>query len=274
MAAKKRTPRKPLVETALAPIAAEFGKESTGIGKKFAKGARNIADAAVDATKFVRAALFPLRVLIYGANKVEKRLILLVSEKLQTIPPDQRCVPPNAVLGPIVESARLRMDEPDFADMFANLLATAMDRRTAIDAHPAFARILGEMVSDEAKILRHLDIVGHEALVDLESGAADGSASRTGLENLSMVAIDAGATILGAAPVLIANLVRLGLVTAPIDEQLADESRYVRLEQSPPLDVLRKYIVARGRRPIFRRRLIRPTPFGEAFLRACLPSQR
>lgn len=274
MAAKKRTPRKPFVETALAPIAAEFGVESAGIGKKLAKGARNIADAAVDTTKFVRAALFPLRVLVYGAQKVEKHLIRLVSEKLQTVPPDQRCVPPNAVLGPIVESARLRMDEPDFADMFANLLATAMDQRTATDAHPSFAKILGEIVSDEAKILRHLHKVGYEALVDLESGAVDGSESRPGLENLSMVAIDASATVLGAAPVLIANLVRLGLVTAPIDEELADESRYLRLEQSPPLVALKNYIVASGRRPICRRRLIRLAPLGEAFLRACLPAQR
>jgi hypothetical protein len=94
------------------------------------------------------------------------------------------------------------------------------------------------------------------------------------MENLSLVAIDAGASVLGAAPIFLANLTRLGLASMPPDAEIADEARYVRLETSTPLMALENYIRGRGRQPVILRGLIQLTPLGKAFLRACLPSQR
>lgn len=55
---------------------------------------------------------------------------------------------------PALESRRYADEVPELQEMYVNFLGTAMDRETAMRAHPAFAEIIRQMTPDEARIVR------------------------------------------------------------------------------------------------------------------------
>jgi hypothetical protein len=67
-------------------------------------------------------------------------------------------VPPAQVTAGVIRGIQAAGPEPDstLRDLFAGLLATAMDRERTGQAHPAFAEMLSQLSTDEARILVHL----------------------------------------------------------------------------------------------------------------------
>jgi abortive infection alpha-like protein len=104
--------------------------------------------------KAVHIALTPIWLMDWGYKKAGDYLNSILPEKLKDIPPERIVTPNPAVIGPAVDALRfaVNMDEPDLREMYANLIATSMDKETARNAHPAFAEIIRQMVADEAKI--------------------------------------------------------------------------------------------------------------------------
>ncbi|MFL5495446.1 MAG: Abi-alpha family protein, partial [Gemmatimonadales bacterium] len=45
-------------------------------------------------------------------------------------------------------------DEPELKDLYLALLASSMDARTAVMAHPAFSEGVRQLTSEEARLLR------------------------------------------------------------------------------------------------------------------------
>src|SRR5207249_1471573 len=62
-----------------------------------------------------------------------------------------------SIAAPAVEAARFKSEEPDLQEMFANLLATAIDQRVRGRALPAFIEVLKQLTSDEAKLLKKIE---------------------------------------------------------------------------------------------------------------------
>jgi hypothetical protein len=268
---KKAVAAKPaLIDLALRPVAVEFGQNSKGLGKKLAKAAGTTADIVNGLLTMTRRA--PSTV-TSGGRAFGRKFKQLFSKKLETVPIDRRIRPLDAIAVPTLQSLVLRIDEPDIADMFANLLCASIDKETAGHVHPAFVRILSEMVSDEAKILRHLKIAGAEPVIDVLSMDPGTESVGARLEGLSLMSIRAGANNLAALPVHTSNLIRLGLAIVPVDEVFEDAA-YLELEKSDPICALVEHVLSNGRIPKLVRKGIRLTEFGRAFLRVCLPDEK
>ena len=135
------------------------------------------------------------------------------------------------------------------------------------EAHPAYARILGEMAPDEARILRLLVIEGPQPAVDVRTAGPIGILKDDLVApGLNMIAMESGVRHPDRVKRYLNNLYRLGLIWFS-REQLEDQSRYQVLEAQP--DVTDAMDEARRSRTV--RRSIHLTPFGIDFCNTCLP---
>jgi len=148
----------------------------------------------------------------------------------------------------------------------AELLERSRDVWDGSAAHPAFARILGELAPDEARMLLLLLQKGPQPSVDVRTGGPLGFVSSELLaRNLTMIGPQAGVRYIDQVPAYINNLFRLGLIWFS-PNPLRDPLEYQVLEAQP--DVLDILHGARFSRPV--RRSVHLTPFGDDFCRRCL----
>lgn len=100
----------------------------------------------------------------FSLGKLQKKL----NEKLLNISPDKVVSPPIHIAAPILEKSRFTADCEELHNMFALLLATAMDYDTQSLAHPAFIRVIEELSPLEAKILSNENFdKGYNAMASL-----------------------------------------------------------------------------------------------------------
>ncbi len=128
----------PIYEDAIQPVAKEAGKTLQTIGKA------------------VNAAFLPIRGLVWGAGKFEDFVKSKVEKKLENTPIDNICSPNLSVAGPAFESLKYVGHEEALREMYANLIANAMDTSTKDDAHPSFVEIIKQLSSQEARLLLFL----------------------------------------------------------------------------------------------------------------------
>ena len=75
---------------------------------------------------------------------------------MDAIPVEHRQRPPLRISSSVVEESVKCMQEDDLQTLFAKLLATASDDRHAGEAHPGFAKAIGQLTSMDAKLLKLL----------------------------------------------------------------------------------------------------------------------
>jgi hypothetical protein len=135
------------------------------------------------------------------------------------------------------------------------------------EAHPAYARILGELAPDEARILRLLVLEGPQPAVDVRTSGPIGLLKDDLLApGLNMIGMESGLRHPARVQRYLNNLYRLGLIWFS-REQLSDQARYQVLEAQP--DVAEAMEASRRSRTV--RRSIHLTPFGADFCNTCLP---
>ena len=134
------------------------------------------------------------------------------------------------------------------------------------EEHPAYARILGDLAPDEARVLMLLLRSGPQPSVDVRTGGPVGRVhSQLIAPGLTMIGARAGCRYVERVPAYLNNLHRLGLVWFS-REQLTDPMEYQVLEAQP--DVLAALHAQRFSKVV--RRSIHLTPFGDDFCRAVL----
>jgi abortive infection alpha-like protein len=173
----------------------------------------------------------------------------------QLMPPDES---PSSN-GKVAEAVALRIKG-------ALLLRAAADVDAEDDAHPAYARILTELVPDEGRILRLLATDGPQPSVDVRATNLIGISSDLVAAGLNMVGAAAGVSHADRVPAYLNNLERLGLVWFS-REPLEAPGAYQLLEAQP--DVLAA--IQRAPRARTTQRSIVLTPFGRDFCDVCLP---
>jgi hypothetical protein len=135
------------------------------------------------------------------------------------------------------------------------------------DAHPAYARMLGELAPDEARILRLLVIEGPQPSVDVRTSGPIGMLKdELVAPGLNIIGMEAGVRHPVRVKRYLDNLYRLGLIWFS-REEIGDQARYQVLEAQPEVTEA----MAEVRRSRTVRRSIHLTPFGEDFCATCLP---
>ncbi|MBF6178389.1 Uncharacterised protein [Nocardia otitidiscaviarum] len=145
----------------------------------------------------------------------------------------------------------------------AELLRQSADLHGAEESHPAYARILGELAPDEARIVRFLYLDGPQPAMDIRVSRTAGT--RGGWFNL--LGEDAGLRYPNRTDEYLTNLRRLGLIDLG-REPLGNPNRYQLLEALPEARKLLKR-TGFGTKVLYR--TIELTSFGGGFVRTCLP---
>lgn len=118
--------------------------------QELGKGIKTIGEA-------INAALFPIRGVVWSYEQIEKLIKKKLAEKLKGIDPEQIQQPPINVAGPALEALRFVGDEPSLQEMFANLLASSMDKGANRKVHPAFVEIIKQLSPIEAQLLMYVN---------------------------------------------------------------------------------------------------------------------
>lgn len=149
--------------------------------------------------------------------------------------------------------------------------AELLRRSAALDdfdeGHPAYARILADLVPDEARMLRFLYLNGPQPTLDIRTGRPFGIGSALIGGGLNMVAEHAGLRYVDRAGRYLTNLNRLGLIEFSPDP-VDDPGRYQLVEAQPKVTAV---LSEAGWAPKIIHRSIRLTDFGQDFCATCFP---
>lgn len=178
----------------------------------------------------------------------------------QPVPPKQRPAPDEATDVPGAPPPP-QSRKPTLRERGDELLRRSADVREDEDVHPAYERILDELLPDEARVLRLLCSTGPQPAVDVRAGALPLTATTELVApGLTMIGAEAGCRRPERIPVYLNNLYRLGLVWFS-REAIGDQARYQVLEAQPEVAAALR---AKSRARTVRRS-IALTPFGEDF---------
>jgi hypothetical protein len=130
--------------------------------------------------------------------------------------------------------------------------------------HPAFSRMLDELVPDEARILRFMALAGPQPVIDVRTKTPLGVGSELIAGGINLVAEMAGSTYPDRNQQYLANLTRLGMI-AFSEEQVEDPRRYSFIEAQP----VAAAAMARAKRAHTVYRSIGITQFGQQFCEVC-----
>jgi hypothetical protein len=218
----------------------------------------------------VHDALAPLRGLLWGWEQIEEQFIPALIERLGRVPKERIVTPPLPVAGLALEAMRFTGAEPSLRDLYAKLLATAMDRETAERAHPAFADIIRQLTPDEAKILSILSVLAMRPVISIYAFVGDGGAREEVLRHFSLLGMDGGCKYGHLVPQYLDNLCRLGLTVIPPMMRYPDLAVYEPLESHPEVMSVMAKIAADGKALLIEHQVLNVTAFGAQFLWSCV----
>lgn len=130
--------------------------------------------------------------------------------------------------------------------------------------HPAFGRILEQIATDEARILRLLATEGPQGAIDVYDRQYVPYRLKLIAEQLTMLGSDAGCRNRDRTPMYVQNLTRLGLVTVRSDP-IDNLKRYEIIEAQSHVEAARN----RAKRPRTVYKSVRLTDLGVEFCELC-----
>ena len=185
--------------------------------------------------------------------------------------PEEQVQPPNpSVAGPAIEALRFAGHDEDLSELFANLIATAMDKRTAIEAHPAFVDMLKNLAPDEAKICRFFATRSDVVAIDVKANMKDGG-FKVLHRHLTTLGADAGCEHPELTSNYTDNLIRLGLLEIPTNRRKMGQEAYKRILEDPSVKSLQENLSKMDGMSIgFDYMFIAVTDLGKQFVKACV----
>ncbi|MCQ9633637.1 DUF4393 domain-containing protein [Chryseobacterium sp. WG23] len=241
----------PVYQDAIQPSAQEIGKSLHTV------------------TKTINIALAPIKILVWGYEKIEDYISKRVSEKLDKIPTENITTPDPKIAVPAIEALRYTGSDEYLRELYANLIANSMDKATMRNAHPGFVEILKNLTSDEAILLKAFILDKTHPLIDINGKEQQDEGFIPLIKSQSHFHNNLDIQNPDLIPAYLDNLIRLGILEIPHDLVLTQESRYEELENSPIFTVLKeKNQNSLDRKLVLKRKLVRTTSFGNEFIQS------
>lgn len=250
-------------QDALQPVAKQIGRSLETVGG------------------LINVALAPIALMVHGYELIHEKLKQRLEEKLGNLPKEQIVSPPLLIVGPLVEKYRFAHDQPELAELYENLLASAMNEHTVRQAHPAFVQILAQLSPDEARLLKAISehpytIPKLDIELSFKPDSPGGPWPANGTLEIvkNLTNLDREASL---DPTLtrafIINLERLGVLEIRSGLPLLKTDLYDDLSSHPELKKMRE-----KHEPMFNLRIIRgrinATDFGHMFMQAAVWRER
>lgn len=233
--------------------------------------AKEVGTALQTVAKMIHVVLAPVSALVWGYDKICDYVTASLSEKLQHVPKERLITPSPAVAGPTLEALRYAGHEPSLRELYSNLLATAIDEKTAREAHPAFVRIIEQMTPDEARIVGLFTLRRPFPLVSVLANRKDAPGGIDYLRHFSLLGYEAGCVHPELTPSYLDNLCRPGLAEVPDFDYYTAPGVYEPLEKHPiVLAAVAEVQKMEGRTPEVKQKALRVTSLGKQFCEACV----
>jgi hypothetical protein len=225
--------------------------------------------------KTVHIVLAPVAALVWGYDQLKEFVSTKVVEKLKNVPPDRIRTPEPNVVGPALQALRFTGHQETLRELYANLLATALDADTAQLAHPAFVDMIRNMSPDEARIMQLFASGEPRPVIDVRVHLKDQEGYQVIMRSYSDIGPRSGCSFPNLTPTYLDNLGRLGLIESPGalglgSPYLTGANVYEPLEQAPEIAAINDTVVAEGHRLQFGRTFVRLTDLGRQFCNACV----
>lgn len=172
--------------------------------------------------KTINAILAPLRKWIayreYSVAEIEKILAL----KLENIPPEKIVSPEPYVAVPALQAISYSIDNEELRNLYANLLANAMNSDTKNSVHPSFVEIIKQLSPLDAQIFNIIYKNTVNPLINLDRRNKETSGTSNVVKNITLINIAPVEYI----SISIDNLSRLKLIDIPSDGYYSNEDLY------------------------------------------------
>lgn len=235
--------------------------------------ARQVGTALETVAKTIHIALAPISALVWGYEQIKDFVSTKVAEKLSGVPDEKIQTPDPTVAGPALEALKYTGHKEDLRELYANLLANAINIDTAKSAHPGFVDIIRNLTSDEARVLIFLASRRAYPIISTKAILKDGTGEQRLMENVSMLGTDAGCQNPGFTPKYIDNLIRLGLLVIPPLEHLTAVGLYDAITTHPAVQKQKAQIEQDKEKFSgfdIDKKYIKLTAFGLMFAEACI----
>lgn len=201
----------------------------------------------------------------YAIKETEK----LLEKKLENISPEKIVEPEPYVAIPAIQQLSYSLDSEELREMYANLLASSMNKDTKTNVHPSYVDIIKQLCPDEAKILKYLSNKGSQPLIDIHLNKPNNSGFETVVHNFSTIAelvCENQKDIFS----YLDNLERLKFIQVYDNIFLMDNEVYKPLEEHPDIKRIMNLSVNKGESYEIRRHLFELTAFAKNFIKVCL----
>jgi hypothetical protein len=225
--------------------------------------AREVGSNLLVVAKAISICVAPLSAAVWSFEQIRSWLTVRLTVLLAAVPPERIQEPALHIAGPALLHLHFAMKEEHIRELYARLLASAMDQGTASGVHPAFAFVIQQMDPDEALILNHLsnrkagDLLMSETL-DEDWGPV--GESRWISEQFRALCRSAGARLPERADTYLDNLIRLQL----LDRDIVSSTRYAPERGYQPLHLGGSAIASTIKGSL------RVSSFGQDFIAACV----
>lgn len=216
----------------------------------------------------MRVALAPVTALVWGYDKIKDFLEPAVAQRLANLRPEHIITPSPMVAGPAIEALRFAGHDPTLREMYATLLATAMDANRVRDAHPAFVEIIRQLTADEARIVG-LFATSNDFPIIRVAEILTPSTFDILLDRFSILGDKAKCEFPGLISAYIDNIVRLGLANVSETATYFPPQAYEELHRHPTVTTLIESLKAQGRVARTETHILNVTTLGRQFCRAC-----
>lgn len=221
--------------------------------------------------KAINAALVPLRKWIakqeYSLQETDK----LLAEKLKNIPVEKITTPEGYVGVPALQAIAYSMDSEELRELYANLLASAMDTDMKDKAHPSFVELIKQMSPNDAIVFKIIYEAPVAPVVDLCIRAEPKDGDRGGdfehVFNITWIKNIPYEKVL----ISLDNLLRLGLIEIPFGLSYAHKENYEIVKSNPEYTLLRQKLEELNRGSIkVDEKVIRKTALADSFYETCV----
>lgn len=202
-------------------IIEQAGKVASEVGTEIVKqGYQDIGPTLVKPTattlgllpRAIRASLSGLEKWVLQKEYSVAEVAKLLEIKLQQVGAEN-IVPPEAHIAvPALQYISYCMDNEELRDMYANLLASSMNKVVKNDVHPSYVEIIKQLCPDEAKVLRHLAQQEGIPLIRIRYKRPNSSDGFDIVKHFSNVGYLVQAEFPKNLPQYLDNLTRLGLI--------------------------------------------------------------
>ncbi|MBQ8298740.1 MAG: DUF4393 domain-containing protein [Clostridia bacterium] len=221
----------------------------------------------------IKAALLPCEKWILDKEYNLAETKKLLETKLANVNPEN-IVPPEAYIAvPALQYISYCMDNEELRDMYANLLASSMNKVVKNGVHPGFVEIIKQLSPDEVKILKYISKEKAIPTITLRANKENGSGIAV-ISNFSNVGELVKCEEAFEIDRYFDNLIRLGLIEkAAYSSVLVKDELYTPLEEHEYIQntIERlKSLKTEYTKPKLQRSYMTITSFGEQFCDICL----